>query len=182
MERFFLKNKVGRCLLGRCALPYEVKDRFNSDRGSIYEFSVTYRSNYGQKNNKTSFCLSYDEIDGDLLIEQTSSEKDLPLYLVQKRKQQTFWMTNGRHYKLVKPNKHFLKQFDSNIFFKKGVMEINLFFTPINASAKRNKQVQLFAYPSIINQREYLVIEVDGIPAHLGMKKIKKGNVYEARN
>lgn len=174
-----MNNKIGKCLLGRCSLPYEVKDVFVSEELSIYEITVTYRSNYGQKHQKTSFCLSYDHQQQFCLqITPSSTTEDLPLYLVQKRKQQTFWNVNGKDYRLVKPNKHFLKQFNSNIFFKKGVMQINLFFTSLAQPTKRAKHVQLFAYPSIIEQQEWLVIEIDGISAQLG---IKEGQIDEAR-
>lgn len=135
---------------------------------------VTYRSNYGPKNQRTKFNITYDQTRGKLQLLAHPSSDCLPLYLVQKRKRESFWSIQGANYQLIKPNKHYLKQFESNVFFKKGVMEMNLFFKPIDSSSQRVKHVPLVAYPSIINQQEHLVIEVDQIPAELGIKEERK--------
>ena len=174
-----MNTKIGKRLLGRCALPYDVKTVIRTEPLSIYKISVTYRSNYGQKNQKTSFYLMYDHLNEPCLrFENSSLSNDLPLYLVQKKKQQAFWKTKGKDYCLIKPNKHHLKRFDSNIFFKKGVMEINLFFVSETKPTKP-KHVTLMAYPSIIDQHEYLVVEVDGIIGNLGIEEVGSN---EARN
>ena len=175
-----LNSKIGKSLLGRCALPYEVKDVICANGLSVYEIAVTYRSNYGPKNQKTSFYLAYDQKDGSCLrIETAPSMNQLPLYVVQRKKQESFWKINGKDYCLVKPNKHYLKRFNSNIFFKKGVMEINLFFISENKPTTKPKHVTLTIYPSVIDECEYLVIEVDGMIGNLGIEEV---DLNETRN
>lgn len=160
-----MKNKIGRSLLGKISFPVKVK-KVEATKNE-FEIELTYRSNFGQRNLKTTIGIEFNQDEGVLTFKPLHHlSTPLPLFLVQTEEVESYRLTDGEQFKLLKPNHYFSKRFETDIKCKKGIMTINLCFLHLeNPNLFKTSKLEL--YPSVIHDREYLVIEVSGIEANI---------------
>ena len=153
-------DEIGVRVIGRCSLPFRVLNR--TDGG--YDLSFQIRSNYGGLPQMVGLGigLEYQKRNRQWVLKIRPSEQSLSIpFPLFKTVQGASTLDGRRGLSLIKPNKHFLKQYHRSVFCKQGVLSIPILM--IDENGELIEELLSF-YPSVIDGKEFLVIQSTGIP------------------
>ena len=158
---------TGIRIIGLCFLPFYTKERLDGG----YDISFQFRSNFGglRKSTGLGLCLDYRKRDRQWVLKikepQDVVEAQLPIFISSPNLVSNSLEQGGKSLSLVKPNKHFLKQYHRSVFCKGGVLSIPLLLRDDQGIVVEGL---LEAFPSVIKGKEYLVLKVSGVPVVVG--------------
>lgn len=155
-----LTNEIGIRVIGRCFLPFRVTDRIDGG----YDLSFYTRSNFGGLRHWVSLgvSLEYQKRNRQWVLRVKPSEQSstLPFSLFKHFSTKSV-LTSNQSLSLIKPNKHFLKRYNQSVYCKQGVLQV-----PILVKDELDLVLEstLFIYPSVINGKEFLVLDSSDLP------------------
>ena len=158
---------IGVRIIGRCFLPFQTKERVDGG----YDILFHCRSNFGGLRKLTGFGIQieyqkkYKQYVLKIKNPQEAVEAPFPLKIVNHSFDETGIIHESLSLELVKPNKHYLKNFGRSISCERGVLRVPILL-------KKEDQIVveglLRAYPSVIKGKEFLVLDVLGLAARTG--------------